>query len=126
MDTLSQRLMAEAKSVALGREYTNIKYSASGSHSGLSLSPLARSSLSLASLGGSGFQASGSKEAERQLQASRGSGKDSGRLPRPPDETPRAFYENMGGKERGDSAVLPDLNIGPPPNFAPPIPPSKK
>ena len=34
---------------------------------------------------------------------------------RPPDEIPRAFYENSGGKEKetlGSNGVMADLNIG--------------
>ena len=47
-------------------------------------------------------------------------------LPRPPDDIPRSFYENLP-TERKDSlnGLLPDINIGPPPNFAPPLPPGK-
>ena len=36
-------------------------------------------------------------------------------LRRPPDEIPRAFYENSGGKEKealGSNGVMADLNIG--------------
>ena len=36
-------------------------------------------------------------------------------LCRPPDEIPRAFYENSGGKEKealGSNGVMADLNIG--------------
>ena len=77
--------------------------------------PFCRSTLSLSSSG-----------QKKSLAGSRAVSNSSLALPRPPDEIPRAFYENLP-KERKESVngVLPDLNIGPPPNFAPPAPPGK-
>ena len=60
--------------------------------------------------------------------------------PRPPDEVPRAFYENMTKDKEGggtSNGAFAELNIGeerlrasttppgPPPSFAPPIPPCR-
>jgi len=47
--------------------------------------------------------------------------------PRPPDEVPRAFYENINKEKEaaGATGAFAELNIGPPPSFAPPVPPSK-
>lgn len=116
IDTLSQRLAAEQKSQLVGREYTNIKYS-SELAGGIDhmRTPLGRSTLSLVS-------AAGSRSITGRSNSS------SSLLPRPPDEIPRAFYENSGTKEKealGSNGVMADLNIGPPPSFAPPIPPCK-
>jgi len=117
IDTLSQRLAAEQKSQLLGREYTNIKYSAEQSGIDPMRTPFCRSTLSLAAP---------TPPQKKTLAGSRTVSNSSLVLPRPPDEIPRAFYENLP-KERKDSAngVLPDLNIGPPPSFAPPAPPGK-
>jgi len=113
IDTLSQRLAAEQKSQLVGREYTNIKYS-SELAGGLDhmRTPLARSTLSLVS---------SSRAINNRSNSS------TSLLPRPPDEIPRAFYENINkDKDVGPSnGVLVDLNIGPPPSFAPPAPPGK-
>eukprot|EP00090_Calanus_glacialis_P004779 TRINITY_DN13583_c0_g1_i1.p1 TRINITY_DN13583_c0_g1~~TRINITY_DN13583_c0_g1_i1.p1 ORF type:complete len:630 (+),score=190.51 TRINITY_DN13583_c0_g1_i1:132-2021(+) len=116
IDTLSQRLAAEQKSQLLGREYTNIKYSAEQSGIDPMRTPFCRSTLSLAA----------TPTQKKTLAGSRTVSNSSLVLPRPPDEIPRAFYENLP-KERKESAngVLPDLNIGPPPSFAPPAPPGK-
>jgi len=109
IDTLRQRLQAEQKSVLLGREYTNIKYTAEfGNPGDLLRSPITRSTLSLASLAGS-----------RNISNSNLF------LPRPPEDIPRAFYENMA-KENEKVAGPANLNIGPPPSFAAPTPPGKK
>jgi len=116
IDTLSQRLAAEQKSQLVGREYTNIKYSSELAGGADHMrTPLGRSTLSLVSAAGS-RSITGRSNSSTSL------------LPRPPDEIPRAFYENSGGKEKealGSNGVMADLNIGPPPSFAPPIPPCK-
>jgi len=117
IDTLSQRLVAEQKSQLVGREYTNIKYSTDQPHTDPMRSPFCRSTLSLSS---------SVSVPKKGLAGSRTISNSNLKLPRPPEDIPKAFYENMPAKERKDSAVLADLNIGPPPNFAPPIPPSKK
>jgi len=109
IETLSQRLAAEQKSQLVGREYTNIKYSAEQSGGDPMRTPFCLSTLSLAQ-----------SSKPKSLSASRQT------LPRPPDDIPRSFYENIP-KDRKDSlnGLLPDINIGPPPNFAPPLPPGK-
>ena len=113
-------MAAEQKSQLLGREYTNIKYSAEQSGIDPMRTPFCRSTLSLAAASTQNLAA------KKTLAGSRTVSNSSLVLPRPPDEIPRAFYENLP-KERKDSAngVLPDLNIGPPPSFAPPAPPGK-
>merc|ERR1712218_85061 len=109
IETLSQRLAAEQKSQLVGREYTNIKYSAEQSGGDPMRTPFCLSTLSLAQ-----------SSKPKSLSASRQT------LPRPPDDIPRSFYENIS-KDRKDSlnGLIPDINIGPPPNFAPPLPPGK-
>jgi len=114
IDTLTQRLAAEQKSQLVGREYTNIKYSSELAGGGDHMrNPLARSTLSLASSG------------PRAITAR--SPSSTSLLPRPPDEVPRAFYENINKEKEaaGSTGAFAELNIGPPPSFAPPVPPSK-
>jgi len=120
IDTLNQRLAAEQKSQLVGREYTNIKYSAE--QAGLGGDPM-RTPLSMSSLSLAHFQTS----SKPSLANSRTVSSSSLTLPRPPDDIPRSFYENVP-KDRKDSlntGVLAELNIGPPPSFAPPLPPGK-
>jgi tyrosine-protein phosphatase non-receptor type 11 len=126
IDTLSQRLAAEQKSQLLGREYTNIKYSSEQTGTDPMRSPFCRSTMSLSSV--AGLSTPGNCTVKKTLASSRTTSNASLSLPRPPDEIPRAFYENIPPKDRKDSAngMLPDLNIGPPPSFAPPAPPGKK
>jgi len=126
IDTLSQRLAAEQKSQLLGREYTNIKYSSEQPGPDPMRSPFCRSTMSLSSV--AGLSTPANSTVKKSLGCSRTTSNVSLSLPRPPDEIPRAFYENLPTKDRKDSTngMLPDLNIGPPPSFAPPAPPSKK
>jgi len=126
IDTLSQRLAAEQKSQLLGREYTNIKYSSEQPGTDPMRSPFCRSTMSLSSV--AGLSTPANSTVKKSLGCSRTTSNVSLSLPRPPDEIPRAFYENLPTKDRKDSTngMLPDLNIGPPPSFAPPAPPSKK
>jgi len=116
IDTLSQRLAAEQKSQLVGREYTNIKYSSelAGCPDHMR-TPLARSTMSLVT----------ASAANRSITAR--SNSSGSLLPRPPDEIPRAFYENVNKDKdvTSSNGVLADLNIGPPPSFAPPIPPGR-
>ena len=117
---LHPRLAAEQKSQLVGREYTNIKYSAE--QAGLGGDPM-RTPLSMSSLSLAHFQTS----SKPSLANSRTVSSSSLTLPRPPDDIPRSFYENVP-KDRKDSlntGVLAELNIGPPPSFAPPLPPGK-
>jgi len=115
IETLSQRLAAEQKSQLVGREYTNIKYSAEQSAVDPLRTPFCLSTLSLAQ-----------SSKPKSLSSSRTISNSSLSLPRPPEDIPRSFYENIP-KDRKDSlnGLLPDINIGPPPNFAPPLPPGK-
>jgi len=115
IETLSQRLAAEQKSQLVGREYTNIKYSAEQSGVDPMRTPFCLSTLSLAQ-----------SSKPKSLSSSRTISNSSLSLPRPPEDIPRSFYENIP-KDRKDSlnGLLPDINIGPPPNFAPPLPPGK-
>jgi len=115
IDTLKQRLLAEQKSVLLGREYTNIKYAAEFGNTVDPLrSPFARSTQSLAAI----------PQQKRSLAGSRSISHSNCVLPRPPEDIPRSFYENMS-KENSDKGTV-DLNIGPPPSYAAPTPPAKK
>lgn len=117
------RLAAEQKSQLVGREYTNIKYSAE--QAGPGVDPM-RTPLSISSLSLAHQQQAATKAASKTLAASRTVSSSSLTLPRPPDDIPRSLYENIP-KDRKDSlnGVLADLNIGPPPSFAPPLPPGK-
>lgn len=118
IQTVSQRFQAEKKSLQLGREYTNIRYSnevnaspgsavSSEPARGLTLT-LSRSTTSLPT---STPNCRGPSRASSDAH-----------LPRPPDEIPKQIYENIPLKERKLSAT--SYNIGPPPpSFAPPPPP---
>jgi len=124
MDTLSQRLAAEQKSQLLGREYTNIKYS-SELPSDPMRSPFCRSTMSLASVSGLTIPSN----SKNLSLSSRAASSASLCLPRPPDEIPKAFYENLNQKERKDSSngIYGVPEIGPPPSYAAPkVPPGKK
>ncbi|XP_049946820.1 tyrosine-protein phosphatase corkscrew-like [Schistocerca serialis cubense] len=98
IETVRQRAQAEQKSLQLGREYTNIRYSSDELPSPspvLPLPPPRRSPV---------------------------------RLPQPPDDFPRQIYENVAVKDRKLSAASlgpsSTHHIGPPPpSFAPPPPP---
>jgi len=126
IETLRQRLAAEQSSKLVGREYTNIKYSAEQAGGDPLRTPFCRSTLSLAT------PTAATQQPSRQpsLAASRAQSSSSLTLPRPPEDIPRLAggYENIP-KERSAGldavgSVLPDLNIGPPPSFAPPAPPA--
>ncbi|PNF27585.1 Tyrosine-protein phosphatase non-receptor type 11 [Cryptotermes secundus] len=122
IETVSQRMQAEQKSLQLGREYTNIRYSSEAQTAagvsdtarvgGLTLT-LSRSTTSLPTTPSS----AGTRDNKRG--PSRAS--SDAHLPRPPDEVPKQIYENIPLKERKLSAN--SYNIGPPPSFAPPPPP---
>nr|CAD7569639.1 unnamed protein product [Timema californicum] len=108
------------KSLQLGREYTNIRYSSEvtgtvGSNEsvrGLTLT-LSRSTTSLPTT------PSTANGRENKRGPSRAA--SDAHLPRPPDDLPRQIYENIPLKERKLSTN--SYNIGPPPCFAPPPPP---
>nr|CAD7412468.1 unnamed protein product [Timema poppensis]CAD7458846.1 unnamed protein product [Timema tahoe] len=120
IETVSQRMQAEQKSLQLGREYTNIRYSSEvtgtvGSNEsvrGLTLT-LSRSTTSLPTT------PSTANGRENKRGPSRAA--SDAHLPRPPDDLPRQIYENIPLKERKLSTN--SYNIGPPPCFAPPPPP---
>ncbi|XP_069692133.1 tyrosine-protein phosphatase non-receptor type 11 isoform X3 [Periplaneta americana] len=121
IETVSQRMQAEQKSLQFGREYTNIRYSnevqaAAGVSDtaragGLTLT-LSRSTTSLPT--------TPSSTGARDIKRGPSRASSDAHLPRPPDEVPK-IYENIPLKERKLSAN--NYNIGPPPSFAPPPPP---
>ncbi|XP_054271842.1 tyrosine-protein phosphatase non-receptor type 11-like isoform X3 [Macrosteles quadrilineatus] len=112
IQTVSQRMQAEQKSLQLGREYTNIRYS-----SEVSVSPtmtLSRSTTSLTTPVAHSCRVTQPTRAASDVH-----------LPRPPEDIPRQIYENIPLKERKLSAT--GYNIGPPPpSLAPPPPPPRK
>ncbi|XP_063234398.1 tyrosine-protein phosphatase non-receptor type 11-like isoform X7 [Bacillus rossius redtenbacheri] len=119
IETVSQRLQAEQKSLQLGREYTNIRYSSEVTGSagpdparGLTLT-LSRSTTSLPTT------PSSANSRDNKRGPSRAS--SDAHLPRPPDDLPKQIYENIPLKERKLSTN--NYNMGPPPCFAPPPPP---
>ncbi|KAK6622142.1 protein tyrosine phosphatase, non-receptor type 11 [Polyplax serrata] len=85
INTLTQRIQAEQKSLQLGREYTNIKYTeCKVNDSGVTITNTTPAPMSV----GIGIVGGATKS---QL----------GDLPRPPDDLPRQMYENLPLKERG-------------------------
>ncbi|XP_037567336.1 tyrosine-protein phosphatase non-receptor type 11-like isoform X2 [Dermacentor silvarum] len=112
IETLQQRMQAEQKSIMLGREYTNIKYSGelpaaveSATH-GRGTLPVTSSPAPLDS------------SCKKPAVLPRSFLTDSS-VPKPPTEMPRQMYENIPLQERKSP-------VGPPPAFAPPPPPPKK
>ncbi|KAK6618620.1 protein tyrosine phosphatase, non-receptor type 11 [Polyplax serrata] len=85
INTLTQRIQAEQKSLQLGREYTNIKYTeCKVNDSGVTITNTTPAPISV----GIGIVGGATKS---QLAD----------LPRPPDDLPRQMYENLPLKERG-------------------------
>jgi len=117
IDTIKQRLAAEHKSVLMGREYTNIKYTAEFPGGELARAPFNRSTLSLAG-------AQTQQQTRKPLWSSRDMSHSSLVLPRPPDEIPASIISYKTSESESAGPI--DLNIGPPPSFAPPRPPGKK
>ncbi|CAL4066178.1 unnamed protein product, partial [Meganyctiphanes norvegica] len=91
IETVQQRISAEQKSLVLGREYTNIKYSseaAGGIEMGKSLS---RSTISLPTT-----PSSTPRDTKRPTStATLPKTQSENHLPRPPDELPKQIYENL-------------------------------
>lgn len=91
IETVQQRISAEQKSLQLGREYTNIKYSseaAGGIEMGKSLS---RSTISLPTT-----PSTTPRDPKRPLlTATLPKTQSENHLPRPPDELPKQIYENV-------------------------------
>ncbi|XKL67942.1 hypothetical protein PGB90_003433 [Kerria lacca] len=121
IQTVSQRILAEQKSVQLGREYTNIRYTNEV------LSPLSITndcgerpvnltfSNSALSLPASVLNLPSSpreKNAKSPTDVF---------FPRPPDNIPKQIYENIPSKDRKFSSL--SYSISPPPFLAPPPPP---
>ncbi|XP_067006544.2 tyrosine-protein phosphatase non-receptor type 11 isoform X2 [Anabrus simplex] len=139
IETVSQRMQAEQKSLQLGREYTNIRYSSEvaggggvtpDSVRGLALS-LSRSTTSLPTTPSSTGCCRDSKRgpSSRPCSESQDSKRGPSRaasdthLPRPPDDFPKKIYENIPMKERKLSSSNSYSSGGHPPSFAPPPPP---
>lgn len=91
IETVQQRISAEQKSLQLGREYTNIKYSseaAGGIEMGKSLS---RSTISLPTT-----PSTTPRDPKRPMStATLPKTQSENHLPRPPDELPKQIYENV-------------------------------
>ncbi|XP_071517554.1 tyrosine-protein phosphatase non-receptor type 11-like isoform X3 [Panulirus ornatus] len=91
IETVQQRISAEQKSLQLGREYTNIKYSseaAGGIEMGKSLS---RSTISLPTT-----PSTTPRDPKRPTStATLPKTQSENHLPRPPDELPKQIYENV-------------------------------
>ncbi|XP_054719961.1 tyrosine-protein phosphatase non-receptor type 11-like [Uloborus diversus] len=128
IDTLQQRIQAEQKSIQLGREYTNIKYTAEAAGTtepvkvhtnttpcATTVSPPTPTMPPLVSRT--------SCENLKPPVPPRPSPETV--VPRPPDE-PLQLYENIPLKDKPLVVPLtPSFNIGPPPMIAPPPPPRK-
>ncbi|XP_049796152.1 tyrosine-protein phosphatase corkscrew-like [Schistocerca nitens] len=116
IETVRQRAQAEQKSLQLGREYTNIRYSSDELPSPSPVLPLPL-----------GVGAGAAPPVVRPVRTPARAVSDA-HLPRPPDDFPRQIYENVAVKDRKLSAASlgpsSTHHIGPPPpSFAPPPPP---
>ncbi|KAG1683060.1 Tyrosine-protein phosphatase non-receptor type 11 [Nymphon striatum] len=138
IETVSQRMQAEQKSLILGREYTNIRYTAEAgadpvkglSRSTLSLptTPISsilhhdnhNSSTISATLNRHEFH-TGAKKIGSHFRANA-----ENTLPRPPDEMITQMYENIPYEKKMKTLPASAFNIGPPPSVAPPPPPPSK
>ncbi|GFT16678.1 tyrosine-protein phosphatase corkscrew [Trichonephila clavipes] len=128
IDTLQQRIQAEQKSIQLGREYTNIKYTAEAAGATEPLKVLSNATscpitLSPPTPTMPPILTRSSCENLKPPVPPRIS--PDAIVPRPPDE-PLQLYENIPLKDK--PLVVPltsSFNIGPPPTIAPPPPPRK-
>uniref|UniRef100_T1J4B3 Tyrosine-protein phosphatase non-receptor type n=1 Tax=Strigamia maritima TaxID=126957 RepID=T1J4B3_STRMM len=111
IDTTSQFILAQQKSLQLGREYTNIKYSSEAVGGGDPVMALSCSTLSLPTT---------PNAVPRESKKCKS---PDNHLPRPPEESLKQIYENIPLQEKKMTAIC--YNIGPPPSFAPPPPPRK-
>lgn len=136
IETLSQRMQAEQKSIQLGREYTNIKYTSEAVGGGDPSKTLSRSTLSLPTT-----PCTTPKDAKRashpvivnsnstaniasfinKANSNSMSRSLENHIPRLPEELPKQIYENIPLKKK----VTPNFNVGPPSVCAPPPPPRK-
>ncbi|XP_075213083.1 protein tyrosine phosphatase non-receptor type corkscrew isoform X2 [Lycorma delicatula] len=123
IQTVSQRMLAEQKSLQIGREYTNIRYSSETPSSSTSLNSNSETSargLTLSLSRSASVISNNTPPSSANVVPLRAS--SDAHLPRPPDEVPKQIYENIQLKERKLSTT--NYNIGPPPpSFAPPPPP---
>ncbi|GAB6023095.1 protein tyrosine phosphatase, non-receptor type 11 [Chamberlinius hualienensis] len=132
IDTISQRIQEEQRSIQLGREYTNIKYTSEAVGGGDPAKALSRSTLSLPTT-----PIATPKEVKRSATSMMVSSNTApppvtvihsgtiprtteNHIPRPPTEDLcKQIYENVPLKEK----KINNINIGPPPQtFAPPPP----
>ncbi|XP_018912319.1 tyrosine-protein phosphatase non-receptor type 11 isoform X2 [Bemisia tabaci] len=125
IQTVSQRMLALQKSMQLGREYTNIRYSTE------TTPPISVTDTIARSISTSGFPLSPSRSTTslhtpiHNSKLSPGKSSLDAHLPRPPEDIPKQIYENIPLKENVVSTN--SYNIGPPPPvFAPPPPPPRK
>lgn len=153
IETLQQRMQAEQKSIMLGREYTNIKYSGevptvaavgvlpeAGSpvpampvplvptpvRATLAVPPVLTPTASPTPTLASSPLTLDSAGAKKPAVLPRTFLTDSGScVPRPPTETPRQIYENIPLKDRKSPVSCSSFHVGPPPTPAPPPPPKK-
>ncbi|GIY72400.1 tyrosine-protein phosphatase non-receptor type 11 [Caerostris darwini] len=129
IDTLQQRIQAEQKSIQLGREYTNIKYTAEAAGATEPLKVLSNATscpitLSPPTPTMPPLLTRASCENLKPPVPPRIS--PDAIVPRPPDE-PLQLYENIPLKDKSLVMPLPStFNIGPPPTIAPPPPPPRK
>lgn len=117
IETVQQRISAEQKSLQLGREYTNIKYSseaAGGIEMGKSLS---RSTISLPTT-----PSTTPRDPKRPTStATLPKTQSENHLPRPPDELPKQIYENVppAVKEKKTKSALLSPTTPTSPTFPP-------
>ncbi|XP_076047900.1 tyrosine-protein phosphatase non-receptor type 11-like isoform X2 [Oratosquilla oratoria] len=109
IDTVQQRITAEQKSLQLGREYTNIKYSSE--HAGgvdMVKSMLSRSTISLPTTPSTislPTTPSTTPRDPKKITMTLPKTQSENHLPRPPDELPKQIYENLPPvKEKNQSA----------------------
>lgn len=127
IDTLQQRIQAEHKSIQLGREYTNIKYTAEAVGVTESVKTVTNQTT---------FNVLNSPPPAAVVAATRAVTEAlkppvpprpslDAIIPRPPDD-PLQLYENIPLKDKSPVVTLnAAFNIGPPPSVAPPPPPRK-
>ncbi|XP_067118620.1 tyrosine-protein phosphatase non-receptor type 11-like [Centruroides vittatus] len=127
METLQKRMQAEQKSIQLGREYTNIKYTNEDAGGDLTKT-LSCSTVSLTPSPSSPTLLPRNSDVKKPLVPPRPNIESlipsMKTFPRPPGESLRQIYENIPIKEK--TPIYGYFNIGPPPSVAPPPPPPRK
>ncbi|XP_065348923.1 tyrosine-protein phosphatase non-receptor type 11-like isoform X1 [Cloeon dipterum] len=122
IETVSTRLQAEQRSLQMGRDYSNIRYT-SGNTAAADLSANinrvtpAVSTVSLASNCRIDPSTNGNSRLQADAEVT---------LPRPPEEIPHQIYENIPLKERKTPVNSNSINICPPTSYAPPPPLPRK